>query len=111
MTSSKTEKHFTSCIVVYQKNAEFTSKLHSNIPERLNDFICRCAFNVFNVYEKLGKSDKKSCRNKLKHFKKDILNKKAFGNTALKMRCYGKVFWFIYKIFDKTVGRLLKGAK
>ena len=67
--------------------------------------------NVFNVFEKLSMSDKKSCKNELKIFKKDILKKNAFGNTALKMRCYGKAFWIIYKVFDKTVGRLLKGTK
>lgn len=111
MTSSKTIKHFKSCVVVYQHNAEFTSKQISNNTDCLNDFVCRCAFNVFNVFEKLSKSDKKSCKNELKIFKKDILEKNAFGNTALKMRCYGKAFWFMYKVFDKTVGRLLKGTK
>ena len=49
--------------------------------------------------------------NEYKTLKKDILLHSAFGNTALKMRCYGKAFWFIYKIFEKTVGRLLKGTK
>ena len=42
---------------------------------------------------------------------KDILRNEAFNNTALKMRCYGKAFWFVYKLFEKTVGRLLKGTK
>jgi hypothetical protein len=37
-----------------------------------------------------------------------ILKEKAYGDKALKMRCYGKVFWFIYKVFEKTVGRLFK---
>ncbi len=111
MTSSKSKKHFRSSVVVYLRNSEFTNKQASNNPESLYNFVCRCAFNVFNIYEKLSKEDKQSCKNELKDFKKDVLGNNAFGNTALKMRCYGKVFWFICKIFEKTVGRLLKGTK
>jgi hypothetical protein len=62
------------------------------------------AFNVFNNYEKLSVTDKKCCSDTLKKAKKDILNEKAYGNTALKMRCYGKVFWIVYKVFEKIVG-------
>lgn len=112
MTSSKTIKHFTSCIDVCNVNMNFTREtLGTNIPPEIYNYLSRCAFNVFNVYEKLGKSDKTNCKKELEIFKNDILNNNAFGNKALKMRCYGKIFWFIYKIFDKTVGRLLKGTK
>lgn len=111
MTSSKSKKHFTSCVEVYTANAEFTKQINQTDVSAANGFVCRCAFNIFNVYEKLDKSDKKICKAELKKVKKDILRNEAFGNTALKMRCYGKTFWFIYKIFDKTVGRLLKGTK
>ncbi len=110
-TSSKSKKHFRSSIVVYLHNSVFANKQSPNNPEFSCDFVCRCAFNVFNNYEKLSKEDKKSCKNELKDFKKDVLSNDAFGNSALKMRCYGKVFWFLCKIFEKTVGRLLKGTK
>lgn len=111
MTSEKSRKHFTSCVEVYYHNSEFTKELtFSNIDASLK-YISRCAFNVFNVYEKLNKTDKNICKTELKDFKKKVLENNSFGNTALRMRCYGKVFWFIYKIFDKTVGRLLKGTK
>lgn len=111
MTSSKSKKHFTSCIAVYKHNAEFTNALTFGNKNILNNYICRCAFNVFNVYEKLSKSDRTACKKELAEFKKNVLNNNAFGNKALKMRCYGKVFWFIYKIFEKTVVRLMKGTK
>ncbi len=111
MTSSKSKKYFTSCVEVYTANAEFTKQINQPDVSAANGFVCRCAFNIFNVYEKLDKSDKKICKAELKKVKKDILRNEAFGDTALKMRCYGKAFWFIYKIFDKTVGRLLKGTK
>ena len=111
MTSAKSKRHFDGCFAVYKHNAEFTKKLTENDTSAAYEFVSRCAFNIFNVYEKLGKADKKSCKAEIKTAKKDILKNKAFGNKALKMRCYGKVFWFIYKVFEKTVGRLLKGTK
>ncbi len=110
MTSSKSKKHFTSCIAVYRHNLSFTKQLEQSNSSS-TAFISRCAFNVFNVYEKLNKPDKKECKDELASFKKDVIENNAFGNTALKMRCYGKTFWFIYKIYEKTVGRLLKGKK
>lgn len=111
MTSAKSKKHFDGCIAVYSHNSEFTKNLTLENTSAAYEFVSRCAFNIFNVYEKLGKADKKSCKSELKKAKKDIIKNKAFGNKALKMRCYGKVFWFIYKVFEKTVGRLLKGTK
>lgn len=111
MTSAKSKKHFTSCIVVYKNNASFTNKLKSDNKKACNKYVCRCAFNVFNVYEKLNKKDKKSCKSELKSFRNNVLANNAFEDKSLKMRCYGKTFWFIYKIFEKTVGRLMKGTK
>ncbi len=112
MTSSKTKKHFTSCLEVCRINNRFTSeKFGKSISSEICKYLSRCSFNVFNVFDKLEKADKKICKKELKKFKKEVLQNNLFGNTALKMRCHGKIFWFIYKIFEKTVGRLLKGTK
>ena len=112
MTSSKTKKHFTSCIDVSEINTKFTHKSFKNTAsDEIYQYLSRCAFNVFNVYEKLNKKDKKACKSRLRSFRNDVLRNNAFEDKALKMRCYGKTFWFIYKIFEKTVSRLLKGTK
>jgi len=111
MTSKKTKKHFLSCVTVCRLNADFTEKTLSGDADAAYEYIARCSFNVFNVYEKLSNTDKKSCKTKLRDFKEFVLQNSAFGSTALKMRCYGKAFWFIYKVFEKTVGRLMKGKK
>ena len=63
------------------------------------------------LYEKLCKADRKVFRNELKKFKRYVIDNNAYGIPSLRMRCYGKAFWFIYKVFEKTVGRLLKGKK
>ncbi len=110
MTSSKSKKHFISCTVVLKYNSEFTDNLtfDKKIPY---EYVVRCAFNVFNVYEKLNRTDKKTCKKELRKIKKEIISQNAFNDQSLKMRCYGKAFWFVYKIFEKTVGRLMKGTK
>lgn len=110
MTSSKTNKHFESYIEVSEANTKFTyDTFGDNIPYECCQYLSRCAFNVFNVYGKLCKADRKACRGSLKKFRQYVVDNNAYGNPALKMRCYGKAFWFIYKMYEKTVGRLLKG--
>lgn len=112
MTSSKTKKHFLSCIEVCKANTKFTYEIFNGNPHyECYQYLSRCAFNVFNVYEKLCKIDRKNCRNDLKEFKEFICINNSFGNTALRMRCYGKAFWFAYKVFEKSAGRLMKGKK
>lgn len=98
MTSAKSKKHFTSCLEVHRLNSDFIK----DYDPAATSYVSRCAFNVFNVYEKLNKADKKECRKELVVFKKELLACNAHGNKALKMRCHGKVFWFIYKIFEKV---------
>lgn len=112
MTSSKTKNHFFSCIAVCKHNTKFTFDTFKKdiVPESYS-YLSRCAFNVFNVYGMLCKADRKSCRKELKEFKQYVIDNDAYGNSALKMRCYGKVFWFVYKVFEKSVGRLMKGNK
>ncbi len=101
MTSAKSKKHFSSCVEVYRLNAEFTK----DPDDYQTSFICRCAFNVFNVYEKLNKQDKKECKKELAALKKSLIACNAHGNKTLKMRCKGKIFWVIYKIFEKVFKR------
>lgn len=109
--STKSKKNFTSFITVYRSNTEFTKKLTLKNISAAYSYLSRCAFNVFNIYEKLNAKDKKNCKKELAEFKKNVLDNNAFGNTSLKMRCFGKAFWFVYKIYEKTAGKLLKGKK
>lgn len=103
MTSKKNEKHFQSAAKVYYEVRNHTLKLNITHNETAKKYIIRCAFNVFNIYEKLSKAGKKASRNELKSFKKDVLQNSAYGDNALKMRCHGKLFWFIYKVFEKVM--------
>lgn len=106
MTSKKNEKYFNSVCNIYESMVDFSQKeniLHLSVSQK---YISRCAFNVFNNYEKLNKPDKKKCKTQLDNMKSSILKYDAHGDKALKMRCYGKAFWFIYKVFEKTLGRL-----
>ncbi len=111
MTSNKNKKHFESAAKVYQEVVSYSSDSAVTGIQTAKEYISRCAFNVFNIYEKLNGKEKKECRNKLKEFKQNVIQNNAFGNTALRTRCYGKSFWIAYKIFEKTAGKLLKGKK
>ena len=111
VTAKKTERHFRSCRDVYEEVRDYSERIGKTDDYMATEYTVRCAFNALDTYKKISKEEQKLCRNEYKSLKKDILSHSAFGNSALKMRCYGKAFWFIYKVFDKTVGRLLKGTK
>ncbi len=108
MTAKKNKKYFDSICKVYKSVLAFSQKENKMDSSVAKMYIARCAFNVFNNYEKLNSKEKADCEQQLKEIKKSILKDDAYGNNALKMRCYGKIFWFIYKVFEKTIGRLFK---
>lgn len=108
MTTKKTQNYFDSICRVYEEVLVFSKKENKFHLEVAQKYITRCAFNVFNNYEKLSREDKNNCKKKLAEIKESISKDNAYGNQALKMRCYGKMFWFIYKVFEKTIGRLFK---
>ena len=101
MTSKKTEKNLLSALQVCKRVIEFSEKLPYEKIQ--NEHIVRCAYNVINVYTGLDRKEKQKHKDGLKEFKKDILKRKAFGDKSLKMRCYGYVPWFIYKVFSKFI--------
>ncbi len=109
VTSTKSQRHFRSCRDVYKEIRDFSKKIGKTGDYMATEYTVRCAFNALDTYKKIPKEEQTMCKKEYTSLKKDILSHSAFGNTALKMRCYGKVFWLIYKIFEKTVGRLLKG--
>lgn len=102
VTSKKSSRHFRSCRDVYQKVRDFSEKIGKTGDYTATEYTVRCAFNALDTLKKLPKAEQKLCKGEYKTLKKEILACNAHGNMALKMRCYGKVFWFIYKIFEKV---------
>lgn len=111
VTSKKSERHFRSCRDVYEEIRAYSEKIGKTGDYMSTEYTVRCAFNALDTYKKIPKKKRKLCKSEYNSLKKDIMSHSAFGNTSLKMRCYGKVFWFIYKVFEKTVKRLMKGKK
>lgn len=111
VTSKKSVRHFRSCRDVYEEVRKYSAYIGKTGDYMATEYTVRCAYNALNTYQKLSSENKSLCKNEYKKLKKDILSYKAFGNTALKMRCYGTAFWFVYKLFEKTAGKLLKGIK
>ncbi len=106
VTSKKTIRHYLSCKAVYEEVKKFSEKIGKDADETAKAFIVRCAFNALETFTKVPKEEKREHQKDYSLLKKSILKDNAYGNKALKMRCYGKIFWFIYKVFEKTVGRL-----
>ena len=104
MTSKKSKKYFDSYVAVYKAVRDFSVKNGIIDKDFAKEYIARLAFNVFNNYKKLSTEDKRECKAELNAVKKDILQKKAYGNTALQMKCYSDILWFVYKVFEKITG-------
>ena len=104
MTSKKNKKYFDSYVAVYKAVRDFSVKNGIINKDFAKEYIARLAFNVFNNYNKLTSEDKRECKAELNAVKKDILQNNAYGNTALKMKCYSDILWFVYKVFEKTTG-------
>ena len=111
VTSKKTKKNFSSAYTVYKKVEEISSDLDILEEDCVKQYICRCAFNTFNYYRALSKPERKECLKIYQQFRQDVLENNAYGNRALKMRCYGYMPWVIYKLFEKVFVTGMKGTK
>ena len=71
-------------------------------------YAARCASRIISLYEALSKDDRKICREQYRRAVADIKAEGGFGDGALYMRSYGKICWFIYKCYEKTLKRLFR---
>ena len=109
MTSRTTPFKFRSAKTVYEQLI-FFSKEHGIVEsETTRRYITRCALNVINIFSRLLFNERMACSAEFRDFKRDVLNHHAFGEMALRMRCHGYVPWLIYKVYEKSLGCLLKG--
>ncbi len=105
--SKKTLKHFHSMCIVFEEMIQISMNINLTDEDAINKCLVRCALNIFNVFEKLRISDKIKTKNRLNSEKNIIKTQMFFNDKALKFRCYGKIFWVIYKIYEL----FLKGNK
>ena len=109
MTSKTTPFKFRSMKMVYEQLILFTEKCKIfNMPVS-KQYIARCAFNVINIFSGLSAKDQNDCMKEYCDIKRNILEHRAFNNTALRMRCHGYLPWFAYKLYEKSFGRLVNG--
>lgn len=110
MTSRKNRKHFLSAKAVYEKVRNVSEQIEKLDDEVARRYVVRCAFNALNMYRKLSSIERREGKVDYKELKAMILEDKAYGDKALYMRCYGMFPWFCYKVYEKTLGRFLKGS-
>lgn len=110
MTSRKNQKHYISAKKVYEKVREVSEELGKIEDDAARKYVVRCAFNALNIYKKLSNAEKRKNKESYLELKKYIRNAHAHGEQALYMRCYGTFPWFVYKVYEKSIGRILKGS-
>ncbi len=104
MTSTKNIKYFESIVFVYNRILQFAENNKLSENDAVKKYIIRIAYNVFNNHNALSKIDKKSASATFSEIKKDIIKNNAFGDTALKFKCYNNVLWIFYKSIKKIFG-------
>lgn len=109
MTSKVCDKNFESALKVYYCVKTYSEKIE--YVKKNNNYIVRCAYNGLNVYKCLDAEGKKTVHGKYVQLKKDILLNNAFGDVALKLYCYNKVLWIIYKVIMKLYETMCRKAK
>ena len=109
MTSRKNKKHYDSAKVVYEKVRDVSAQIGRLEDETSRIYVVRCAFNALSMYRKLSKTERKASKESYKNLKKEIQKDRAYSEQALYMRCYGTFPWFCYKVYEKSLGKVLKG--
>lgn len=110
MTTKKGAKNIRSACVVYNRVRDFAIQKQIIDEEASQTYIARCAFNVINVYDAIPLKERKEFKQIYRTIKKQIIDDSAYGDKALYMRCYGRIPWFCYKVYEKSIGRFLKGS-
>lgn len=108
MTAKKSMRNFISAERVYYKVREYAENNKLIEDEITKLYMVRCSLNVLNLYKRMSAEERKKSKENYIRLKKDILEQHSYGDKALQMRCYGKIFWFMYKLYEKV---LLKGTK
>lgn len=99
--------NFLSALKVYEDNRNYLLSHPQIANKQVKNFICRCAFNAIEIFNKLPREISLEHQGQYQELKKEILFHNAHDNMALKMRCCGKPMWFLYKLYEKTIVRLL----
>ena len=98
MTSQKTMKNYISAETVYYGVRDFSEQNGNIVPDA---YLARGAYNVLTCAEALSRSERGSIEKRLREVKQDILAHGAYGDPALRMRCYGKALWAARRALQK----------
>ena len=103
-TRAKTEKNYVSAATVYREVAAFRKTL----PAEKQDpgHLIRCAYMALDVYRKIPPPARTKNKTTHKGIVKDILSNDAYGDTALRLDCKGRLLWAGYKLLRKAGKRL-----
>ena len=92
--------------VVYEKVRDFLLNSQYAAQPELLGYLQDRVLNVIEYYGKMPREEKAKQRKRYKALLEDVKSHGYYGGTDVKMRCYGYFPWFVYKVYEKTVGRL-----
>ena len=99
--SKVTVKNFKSNKKVFEEACLFSDNYSILTNEAVKLYLAKCAYNTMNIYKRMEKIAQKEEKESYISVKTLCKKYNYFDDTALEMRCKGKVFWFIYKVFTK----------
>lgn len=101
MTSRPKAKNFISAKTVFENVCALSEAEKITESDAAKLYLPKCAYNAMNIFKRLEKSERKTNKSAYNDVKALCAEHSFFGDTALKMRCKGKAFWFIYKVLTK----------
>lgn len=100
MTSSGALRRYDSLYRIYF----VLSELYRNktaVGEAASLYMIRTAKSVLGKYNLLSEEDKESMKKQHRHFKKDVMSHRGFGDMKLKIKCSGKLGNLFYRAQNK----------
>lgn len=103
MTSRPKTRNFLSAKTVFEKACDLSDEININECESSKLYLAKCAYNAMNIFKRMEKSEHHAMKGEYKAIKLLCSKYSYFGDKALKMRCRGKLFWFVYKALTKIL--------
>lgn len=101
VTSKVTDKNFSSSVTVFKESCKFSCNNNLLNNPAVTLYLAKCAYNAMDIFKRMEKNEQSERISDYEEIKALCKERSYFGDKALKMRCKGKIFWYIYKVFTK----------
>ena len=107
ITSKKTAHNFVSGCRVLDELIAFVDSNALAAEPMVKKYLARVAQNTLNIYAELSADDRAASRDQYEKLRATIKRENSFGSPALAARMHGKAAWVCYKLYEKSIGRIV----